>query len=394
MSSIDRSAGPLAGLRVLELAGLGPAPHAAMVLADLGADVVRVERPSGRALQLGPVGATDIVRRGRRSVFADLKEPEGRALVLALSARADVFVEGLRPGVAERLGVGPDDCGRRNPGLVYARVTGWGQDGPLAQQPGHDLNYIGLTGVLHAMGREDGSPPPPLNLVGDFGGGSMLLAVGVLAALWERSRSGAGQVVDAAMIDGTALLSQMTLALRAMGEWSDERSSNLLDGAAPFYDTYTCGDGKYVAVAALEPHFFAALLDGLGIDPARLPAQGDRGGWPVLRSAFAKRFASRTRDEWATHFAGTDACVTPVLTFAEAGTHPHVVARRTLVEVDGILQAAPAPRFSRTPSRQPSTPDTPGGDTESVLRDWGVGSTADTADTADTAEVTEVTEGA
>lgn len=368
------SGGPLTGLRVLELAGLGPAPHAAMVLADLGADVVRVERPSGRALRLGPDGATDIVRRGRRSVFADLKEPEGRVLVRALAARADVFIEGLRPGVAERLGVGPEDCGQQNPGLVYARITGWGQDGPLAQEAGHDLNYIGLTGVLHAMGRGDGSPPPPLNLVGDFGGGSMLLVVGVLAALWERSRSGAGQVVDAAMVDGTALLGQMTFALRGMGEWSDERSANLLDGAAPFYDTYECGDGKYIAVGALEPHFFAALLDGLGIAGDGLPAQGDRSGWPVLRSRFAERFASRTRDEWAAHFAGRDACVTPVLTFAEAGAHPHVVARRTLVEVDGILQAAPAPRFSRTPSGQPSTPGEPGADTESVFRDWGIGS--------------------
>jgi alpha-methylacyl-CoA racemase len=249
-----------------------------MVLADLGADVVRVERPSGRALRLGPEGATDIVRRGRRSVFADLKESEGRALVRALAARADVLIEGLRPGVAERLGVGPEDCGRENPGLVYARVTGWGQDGPLAQDPGHDLNYIGLTGLLHAMGRAGDPPPPPLNLVGDFGGGSMLLVIGVLAALWERSRSGAGQVVDSAMLDGTALLGQMTYALRGMGEWSDERSANLLDGAAPFYDTYECGDGKYVAVAALEPQFFAALLEGLGIAGAHLPAQGDRGG--------------------------------------------------------------------------------------------------------------------
>ncbi|WP_382270899.1 CaiB/BaiF CoA transferase family protein [Streptomyces mirabilis] len=246
MQSSDGSAGPLVGLRVLELAGLGPAPHAAMVLADLGADVVRVERPFGRALRFGPEDATDIVRRGRRSVFADLKESEGRAPVRALAARADVLIEGLRPGVAERLGVGPEDCGRDNPGLVYARVTGWGQDGPLAQDPGHDLNYIGLTGLLHAMGRAGGPPPPPLNLVGDFGGGSMLLVIGVLAALWERSRSGSGQVVDSAMVDGTALLGQMTYALRGMGEWSDERSANLLDGAAPFYDTYEWGGRQLV----------------------------------------------------------------------------------------------------------------------------------------------------
>jgi alpha-methylacyl-CoA racemase len=369
------STGPLVGLRVLELAGLGPAPHAAMVLADLGADVVRVERPPGRALRLGPDGAADAVLRGRRSVAADLKQPEGQALVRQLAARADVLIEGLRPGVAERLGVGPDRCGRRNPRLVYGRITGWGQSGPLAQAPGHDLNYIGLTGVLHAMGRTDGPPSPPLNLVGDFGGGSMLLVIGVLAALWERSRSGLGQVVDAAMVDGTALLGQMTLALRGMGEWSDERGSNLLDGAAPFYDTYACADGRYVAVGALEPHFFTALLDGLGLDPARLPTQGDRGGWPLLRAQFTSRFASRARDAWAAHFAGTDACVTPVLTFAEAGEHPHLAARRTLVEVDGTLQAASAPRFSRTPGAEPSAPGTPGADTESVLRDWGVGST-------------------
>ncbi|WP_406485960.1 CaiB/BaiF CoA transferase family protein [Streptomyces phaeochromogenes] len=368
----DGSAGPLGGLRVLELAGLGPAPHAAMVLADLGADVVRVERPAGRALRLGPASATDIVLRGRRSVFADLKHPEGRGLVLDLAARADVLIEGLRPGVAERLGVGPDDCHHRNPGLVYARITGWGQDGPLAQAPGHDLNYVGLTGALHAMGRADSPPPPPLNLVADFGGGSLLVVVGVLAALWERTRSGAGQVVDAAMVDGVALLAQMTLALRGMGVWSDERGANLLDGGAPFYDTYACADGKYVAVAALEPHFFAALLKGLGLDPARLPAQCDRVGWPVLRTRFTELFVSRSRDEWVTRFAGTDACVTPVLTFAEAGAHPHLVARRTLTETDGILQAAPAPRFSRTPSGRPSAPGEPGADTETVLRDWAV----------------------
>ncbi len=257
---------------------------------------------------------------------------------------ADVLIEGLRPGVAERLGVGPQPPPQDR--LVYARVTGWGQDGPLAQDPGHDLNYIGLTGLLHAMGRAGDPPPPPLNLVGDFGGGSMLLVIGVLAALWERARSGAGQVVDSAMVDGAALLGQMTYALRGMGEWSDERSANLLDGAAPFYDTYECGDGKYVAVAALEPQFFAALLEGLGIAGVHLLAQGDRGGWPALRARFARRFASRTRDEWAAHFAGTDACVTPGATFAEAGAHPHVAARSTLVEVDGILQAAP-PRASR-----------------------------------------------
>ncbi|MET8829157.1 CaiB/BaiF CoA-transferase family protein [Streptomyces sp. NPDC004610] len=368
----DGSTGPLAGLRVLELAGLGPAPHAAMVLADLGADVVRVERPAGRALRLGPDGATDIVLRGRRSLFADLKRTEDREQVLALAERADVLIEGLRPGVAERLGVGPGDCSARNPALVYARITGWGQDGPLAQAPGHDLNYIGLTGVLNAMGRPDGPPPPPLNLVGDFGGGSLLLVVGILAALLERARSGAGQTVDAAMVDGAALLAQMTFALRGMGVWSDDRGANVFDGAAPYYDTYTCADGGFVAVAALEPHFYAALLTGLGLDPAALPAQEDRSGWPALRARFTGCFLSRTRDDWAAHFAGTDACVTPVLTFAEAAAHPHMAARRTLVETGGILQAAPAPRFSRTPNAEPEPPGARGvPDVAELLREWG-----------------------
>jgi alpha-methylacyl-CoA racemase len=362
--------GPLAGLKVVELAAIGPAPHACMVLADLGADVVRVERPAGRGIQLS--GSVDQLQRGRRSVAADLKSEDGRALVLSLAERADVLVEGLRPGVAERLGVGPDECLARNPKLVYARMTGWGQNGPLADRAGHDINYIGLTGALHAIGRKGERPVPPLNLVGDFGGGSMLLLVGILSALWEAQRSGEGQVVDAAMVDGASLLTQMVWSFRGLGVWKDERGVNLLDGGAPFYDTYTCADGRHVAVGALEPQFYAALLEGLEVEPDGLPHQMDQSGWPKLREAFTERFASRTRDEWAATFAGTDACVSPVLTFAEAAEHPHNRERETHVEIEGVVQPAPAPRFSRTAPPTPSAPPEPGADTEAVLADWGV----------------------
>jgi alpha-methylacyl-CoA racemase len=341
--------GPLAGIRVIELAGLGPAPHAAMILADLGADVVRIDRPRGRALQLGEEGARDVVLRGRPAVLLDLKRADDVARLTELAGTADVLLEGLRPGVAERLGIGPEPLLDGNPRLVYARITGWGQEGPLARTAGHDLNYLGLTGALRAIGRPDEPPAPPLNLVADFGGGSMLLVLGVLAALVERGASGRGQVVDAAMVDGVALLSQMTLALTAMGAWGAERGGNLLDGGAPFYDTYACADGEYVAVGALEPQFYAALLAGLDLDAAELPDQQDRSGWPVLRRAFTATFAARTRDEWAERFDGTDACVTPVLSFEEAAAHPHLAARDTYVRRDGVLQASPAPRFSRTP---------------------------------------------
>ncbi|GAY10234.1 CaiB/BaiF CoA-transferase family protein [Pseudonocardia sp. N23] len=344
--------GPLSGLRVVELAGIGPGPHAAMILADLGADVVRIDRPGG--LQLGDSSA-DVVQRGRRRVVADLKDPAGRETVLGLVERADLLIEGYRPGVTERLGVGPDDCLRRNPRLVYGRVTGWGQEGPLADRAGHDINYISLTGALHAIGREGERPVPPLNLVGDFGGGSMLLLVGVLAALWETKNSGEGQVVDAAMIDGASILVQMVWSLLSQKLWTDRPAANLLDGHAPFYDTYTCSDGRHVAVGAIEPQFYAALLQGLGLAGEDLPAQMDTDGWPVVRARIAGVFASRTRDEWADVFAPTDACVTPVLTFAEAAAHPHVTARDTIVERDGVAQAAAAPRFSRTPGAAGST---------------------------------------
>ncbi|MBO0873017.1 MAG: CoA transferase [Pseudonocardia sp.] len=360
--------GPLTGLRVVELAGIGPGPHAAMILADLGADVVRVERPHG-SLRLGD--GRDHLLRGRRSIAADLKSPAGRVTVLRLVERADVLLEGLRPGVTERLGVGPDDCAARNPRLVYARMTGWGQDGPMAPRAGHDINYISLTGALHAIGPAE-RPAAPLNLVGDFGGGSMLLVVGILAALWERERSGQGQVVDAAMVDGASLLAQMVWSFLAQGGWRDEREANLLDGGAPFYRTYACADGGWVAVGALEPQFYAELLRGLGLDGADLPAQMDRSGWPTLRARFTAAFASKPRDEWAAVFADMDACVTPVLSFAEVPDHPHIRARDTVIDVNGAPQAAPAPRFSRTPAGRPGAPSVPGADTDAVLADWGV----------------------
>ncbi|HEX4101122.1 MAG: CaiB/BaiF CoA-transferase family protein [Pseudonocardiaceae bacterium] len=365
--------GPLVGLRVVELAGIGPGPHAAMLLADLGADVVRIDRPSAgkQGLQLAPI-ANDQMLRGRRSVMLDLKDPAGLETTLRLVERADVLIEGLRPGVTERLGVGPVDCHARNPRLVYARMTGWGQTGPLADQVGHDINYIALSGALHAIGNAGAKPVPPLNLVGDFGGGSMFLVLGVLAALWERDRSGAGQVIDAAMVDGVSALAQMFWSMRACGLWSDQRGSNLLDSGAPFYDTYACADGRYVAVGALEPHFYAALLEGLELVGEELPGQLDQTGWPVLRQRFTDAFASRSRDEWGAVFEGTDACVAPVLSFAEVPAHPHIAARGTVITLDGVPQAAPAPRFSRTRPDRPTPPPKPGADTADVLAEWGV----------------------
>ena len=357
-------AGPLQGLRVIELAGIGPGPHAAMILGDLGADVVRVDRPSKSR---NPV--RDAMLRNRRSVTADLKSAEGRELLLKLIEKADVLIEGFRPGVTERLGLGPEDCAKVNERLIYGRMTGWGQTGPRALQAGHDINYISLNGLLHAVGRKGDRPVPPLNLVGDFGGGSMLLVVGVLAALWEAQRSGEGQVVDAAMVDGASLLSQMFWGFLAHKIWVDEPGVNMLDGAAPFYDTYTCADGRHVAVGAIEPQFYAALLAGLGLADADLARQHDREHWPQLKERFAAVFATRTRDEWAAAFEGTDACVTPVLAFGEVAAHPHIAARSTIVERDGIAQAAPAPRFSRTPAATPERAREPE-PVESVLAEW------------------------
>lgn len=361
-------AGPLQGLRVVELAGIGPGPHAAMILGDLGADVVRVERPKkGPGV---PSPSRDSMLRNRRSVTADLKSDEGRELVLSLIAKADVLIEGYRPGVTERLGLGPDDCARVNERLIYGRMTGWGQDGPRAQQAGHDINYISLNGTLHAVGRKGERPVPPLNLAGDFGGGSMFLIVGILSALFERQSSGKGQTVDAAMVDGSSVLMQMMWSFRATGMWSDERGTNMLDTGAPYYDTYETADGRYVAVGAIEPQFYALLLAGLELDPATLPDQNDTARWPELREIFTKAFAAQDRDHWAKVFNGTDACVTPVLSFAEVQTEPHITERGTFFSEGGNLEPMPAPRFSRSQPPTPTPPGVPGADTEAVLRDW------------------------
>ncbi|MEV1291138.1 CaiB/BaiF CoA-transferase family protein [Pseudonocardia sp. NPDC049635] len=365
---MTRGKGPLAGLRVIELAGIGPGPHAAMILGDLGADVVRIDRPSG-GLQIGSGTVPDPTVRGRRTVAADLKTAAGRETVLRLVEKADVLLEGYRPGVTERLGVGPEDCHARNPRLVYGRMTGWGQDGPMAPRAGHDINYISLTGALHAIGRAGERPVPPLNLVGDFGGGSMLLVVGVLAALWEARASGTGQVVDAAMVDGVSVLNQMFWGFLAQGAWVDERGVNLLDGHAPFYDTYECADGGHMAVGALEPQFFAQLLAGLEVSAEEIGDQYDRAGWPAMRARFTEVFASKPRDEWAAVFEHTDACTTPVLSFEEAAANPHLVARNTVVTADGVRQAAPAPRFSRT-GTETATRGTGPEDVDGVLADW------------------------
>lgn len=370
--SID--AGPLRGIRVVELGGIGPGPHAAMLLADLGADVVRVERPRG-GLAIVPPGQRDWQLRGRRLVTADMNTDEGRAAMWSLLEVADVLIEGFRPGVAERMGIGPDEVHAVNPRLVYGRTTGWGQDGPLAQRAGHDINYISVTGSLNAMRVRDAEgelsrPVAPLNLVGDFGGGSVFLVMGVLAALLERGRSGQGQVVDAAIVDGASALLQVFWGMRAAGNWSDTPAANLIDSGAPFYDTYACADGKYVAVGSLEPQFYAALLAGLGLDGEDLPAQNDQAGWPVLRARFTEVFMTRSRDVWAELFDGKDACVTPVLSFAEAAEFPHLAERATLIEIDGVTQAAPAPRFSRSTLGVPRAPAIEPTPVATVLRGW------------------------
>jgi alpha-methylacyl-CoA racemase len=362
-------AGPLKGITVVELAGLGPGPWAGTVLADLGAEVVRVERPQPSPLEWVPHDR-DPLNRGRRSVAIDVKSDEGREIVLRMVERADVLLEGFRPGVVERLGLGPDACHERNPGLVYARVTGWGQDGPLAHTAGHDIDYIAVAGALRSIGRRGEAPIAPVNYLGDYAGGGMLVVIGILAALVERGSSGRGQVVDAAMVDGVASIQLLTYSLLAAGLWRDDRGVNVLDGAAPFYDTYECADGEHVAVGALEPQFFAALVAGLGID-VDPGAQFDMGGWNDLRAEIATAFASRTRDEWAEVFAGTDACVAPVLSLAEAPLHPHLAARGTFVEVDGVVQPAPAPRFSRTSPATPGVPPARGSDTDEVLGELG-----------------------
>lgn len=356
--------GPLAGVVVTELAGLGPAPFCGMLLADLGAEVVKVDRIGGTVLPLGSV-ESDVLNRGKASIAVDLKHGDGVEVVLRTVARSQILIEGFRPGVAERLGVGPAECLARNPALVYGRMTGWGREGPMASMAGHDIDYIALSGALHSIGPAE-RPVPPLNLVGDFGGGGMLLALGVLAALVRADRSGQGQVVDAAMVDGSALLMASHHGYLADGWWSPSREANLLDGAAPFYTTYETSDGGHVAVGALEPQFFSALVDGLGLDETELGAQSDRERWPAIREAFAARFATQTRDEWERHFAGTDACVAPVLSMTEATAHAHMRERDAFVEVDGVVQPAPAPRFSITPTRIGGPPPPLGRDTDAV----------------------------
>ncbi len=360
--------GPLQDLRVVEIAGIGPGPHAAMILADLGAEVIRVERP--RRITEHPGVRPDARLRGRRLIQADLKVPRDVELVAQLADRADVLIEGFRPGVMERLGLGPQILTQRNPALVYGRVTGWGQTGPMAQRAGHDINYISLTGILNSIGRDDQPPVPPLNLVGDFGGGSMFLLVGILAAVHERHSSGRGQVIDAAMVDGSSVLASMMWAMRGLGSWSDSRASNLLDGSTPFYDVYRCADGGHMAVGAIEPQFYAQLLDGLGLDASTLPGQWERNRWPELRAALTATFARRSRDEWTALFDGTDACVTPVHSFGEAAVDPHLLARQTLVSTNGAVQPRPAPRFSRSDPGDPRPTQQHLEDIAAVLRGW------------------------
>ncbi|MFJ5015543.1 CaiB/BaiF CoA transferase family protein [Streptomyces griseoluteus] len=359
--------GPLSGVRVVELAGIGPGPFAAMLLADLGADVVRVDRPDGPVLGIDP--ARDVTNRNKRSVVVDLKAPDGPARVLDLAERADVLIEGYRPGVAERLGVGPADCHARNPRLVYGRMTGWGQDGPLAERAGHDASYIAVTGTLGMIGRPGEPPALPANLLGDYAGGSLYLVVGVLAALHHARATGTGQVVDAAIVDGTAHLSAMIHGMLAAGAWQDRRAANLLDGGCPYYGTYETADGRYMAVGALEPRFYAEFLRLLDLD-GLADAHHDPARWPELRERVAARFKSGTRSEWTSRFEGTDACVAPVLSLREAPHHPHLAARATFTEHDGLVQPAPAPRFSATPTRVRIGPALPGTGAEDVARDW------------------------
>lgn len=343
--------GPLDGVRVVELGGIGPGPHAAMMLSDLGADVVRVRRPGGLTM---PAEDVDLLHRGKRIVDLDVKaHPD---MLLELAAKADVLLDCFRPGTCERLGIGPQECAAVNPRLIFARITGWGQDGPLAQTAGHDINYLSQTGALSAIGYRDRPPVAPLNLVADFGGGSMLVVIGIVTALYEREKSGKGQVIDAAMVDGASMLAQMMWTMRATGSLRDERESFLLDGGAPYYRTYETSDGGYMAVGSIEPQFFAQLLAGLGLSADEIPGQFELARYDEMRAILTERFATKTRAEWTEIFAGTDACVTPVLTWGEAADNEHLRARSTLLSIDGVDQAAPAPRFSRTPAGTPGTP--------------------------------------
>jgi alpha-methylacyl-CoA racemase len=361
--------GPLTGIKVVEFAGIGPGPFAAMMLGDLGADVIRIDRA---ALAKNPAGpSSDVSNRSRRSIAIDLKHPDGVELALRLVERCDVLIEGFRPGIMERLGLGPEICLDRRPELVYGRVTGWGQTGPLSQSAGHDINYIALAGALYPIGRAGERPVPPLNLVGDFGGGGMLLAFGIVSALLAVQRGGTGQVVDAAMVDGAALLTTMIHSLKALGLWTDERGANMLDSGAHYYDVYETADGHYISIGAIEPQFYAELLSKVGADPAGLADQNNRQAWPEMSERFAALFAQRTRAEWEALLEGTDACFAPVLSLDEAPRHPHNVVRRTFVELEGVIQPAPAPRFSRDGLEDPTPPPRPGRDTDEILDELG-----------------------
>ena len=363
--------GPLSGVKVLELAGIGPGPFCAMMLADMGADVLRVDRLEPADLGLPLEARFDILARGRRSIALDLKRAEAIEIVLALSERADVLIEGFRPGVTERLGLGPETCGARNPRLVYGRVTGWGQHGPLAHAPGHDINYIAVSGALHAIGRAGQAPVPPLNLVGDYGGGAMYLAFGIVCALVERQSSGRGQVIDAAMSDGAASLMSIFYARLAAGAWQDERGVNAIDGGAPWYDVYETSDGEHIAIGSIEGRFYARLMQLLGLDAQMLPEQHDKARWPELRARLRDAFKQKTRDAWCELLQGHDVCFAPVLSLAEAPVHPHNCARATFIERDGVVQPAPAPRFSRTPGSIGRGAPQRGEGGAAALADWG-----------------------
>jgi alpha-methylacyl-CoA racemase len=364
--------GPLASFRIIEMAGIGPAPFAATLLADMGAEVIRIDRREAADLGLpGREPKFDVLHRGRRSLAVDLKAEAGRAIVKRLAEKADGLIEGFRPGVMERLGLGPDELSRLNPRLVFGRMTGFGQEGPMAQNAGHDINYIALAGVLHAIGRKGEAPVPPLNLVGDFGGGGMFLAFGVVCALLEAQKSGKGQVVDAAMVDGAAYLAAGIYGLYSQGSWADERGVNVIDSGAPWYDVYKTKDGKWLSVGAIEERFYAELVEKLGLGQAELPKQRDRKGWPELRRRFTEAIAGKTRAEWERIFAESDACVAPVLSFGEVEGHAHNKVRGTFRRRDGVLQPGPAPRFSRTHCEMGSAPGARGADGKAVLKDWG-----------------------
>ncbi len=364
--------GPLAGIKVVEIAGIGPGPFCSMLLSDMGADVLRVDRTAPSGLGIASEPKYDVLTRGRRSISIDLKQPEGVETVLRLADKADALIEGFRPGVAERLGIGPEVCHKRNPKLVYGRMTGWGQDGPIAHSAGHDINYIALAGALAAIGRPGGPPSPPLNLVGDFGGGAMFLAFGVLAGIIEAQKSGQGQVVDVSMVEGAAYLATPMFGMLARGYWSTERGTNILDSGAHFYDAYECKDGKSISIGSIEPKFYAELLEKTGLEGEELPPQMDRAQWPAMKQKLTAVFKTKTRDEWCAIMEGTDICFAPVLDFSEAPQHPHNKARGSFVEIEGVTQPGPAPKFSRTKPEVQRRPPLLGEHTREALADWGI----------------------